>query len=315
MLSRGLAQMRKTTHLGVDIGSVVLVGNSFVKGMSSIAGDLLDLSNADVFILTYVNCRGRRANKKRRKPAIDLEAEEGTACGSDELKQVSVICRARARVDGIDFRELLASLSGGGHARAASASVKLTEADAEALSLALVDSAIKQIPEPPPVSDFMTTEVVSVVLTSSLTEARALMLIGDHGALPVVTASNKLVGLISAEDIKNADAKGGEDSLRRPVSGWMRQKALYVEPDTPLYVAEGMIVEGGANVGILPVVNADEELVGVVSRTDVLVQRRLWHPTALALGDEDSADSGDGASSRNQDSSPSSVLKAVSSES
>lgn len=310
LLSRGLSDMKKTASRGVQIASVMLVGNNFVKGMSSIATDLLDLSNADVFVLTYVNCRGRSA-RKRRKPVIDEEAEEGTRCGPDELKQVSVICRSRARVDGVDFRELLRELSGGGHARAASASLKLTEADAVIMTEALVQAAIKQIPDPPPVSEFMTTEVSKVLLTATLLEARSLMKEGGHGGLPVVSEGNVLAGLITIEDINNAEHKSGDDALRRPVSGWMRQKALSLPPDTPLYVAEQMIVEAGSSVGLLPVVTESGELVGVVSRTDVLVQRRMWHPATVASSDAFDA----GVDSAAYDSTPSSILEAVSSES
>ncbi len=52
MLSLGLSQLKRTKYRGVQIGSVVLVGNTFLKGMSAVATDLLDLSNSDVFILT-----------------------------------------------------------------------------------------------------------------------------------------------------------------------------------------------------------------------------------------------------------------------
>jgi tRNA nucleotidyltransferase (CCA-adding enzyme) len=310
MLSRGLSQLKRTKHRGIEISSVVLVGNTFLKGMSAVASDLLDLSNADVFFLTYVNCRGRRANKKRRKPTIDVDADAGTACGPDELKQVSIICRARARVDGVDFRVLLQDLGGGGHARAASASLKLTEAAAEELTARLVRQAISQIPPPTPVSDFMTTEVVSVPLSATLLEARSLMRERGHGGLPVVDGDNRLAGLISVDDIDHAEMKGGKDALRRPVSGWMRQNAISVSPETPLYVAEQMITEGG-HVGRIPVVSGDDRLLGLVSRTDVLVQRRMWYPHVLP---KDAENSGDGEAEGEGDASPSSILQVVSSD-
>lgn len=287
MLSRGLRDLRRKKCRGVDIGSVVLVGNTFLKGMSAVASELSELSNCDVFFLTYVNCRGRRVNKKKRKPTIDIEADEGRACSPDELKQVSVICRARARVDGIDFRVLLQDIGGGGHARAASASLKLTEADAEKLTESLVDQAMDQIPDPVPVSEFMTTEVVSVSANASLLEARSIMLDRGHSGLPVVDDKNRLVGLINTHLLDAAEAKGGDEALRRPVSGWMRQNAPSVSLETPLYVAEKLITENA--VGRVPVVSDDDSLIGVVSRTDVLVQRRMWYPHVVrkSVGDSD----------------------------
>jgi tRNA nucleotidyltransferase (CCA-adding enzyme) len=278
LLSQGLSVLKRTRVRGVEIGSVLLVGPSFLKGMSTVANDLLDLSNVDVLVLTYVNCRGRRAsNKKRRKPAIDVDAESNDVlCGPEELKQVSIICRARARTEGVDFRDLLADLNGGGHARAASASLKMTEADAEDLTDLLVKQIVGQIPLPVPVSDFMTTEVVSVAADASLLDARSTMALHGHSGLPVVDENDALVGMIDAEDINLAESKGGSDTLRRPVSGFMHQKAFSVSPETPLYVAEQIIIEN--SIGRLPVVSGDAKLKGIVSRTDVLVQRRMWYP-------------------------------------
>ena len=60
------------------------------------ARDLLDLSNVDVLLLAYVNCRGRRSRKKK-------SMDDGAFCGPEQLRQVSVIGRPRARVNGIDF--------------------------------------------------------------------------------------------------------------------------------------------------------------------------------------------------------------------
>lgn len=308
MLSRGLRDLKRTKYLGIEIGSVVLVGNTFLKGMSAVASELSDLSNTDVFFLTYVNCRGRRSSKKKRKPTIDIEADEGRACGPDELKQVSIICRARARVDGVDFRVLLEDLGGGGHARAASASLKMTEADAERLTDDLVVQAIGQIPDPVPVSEFMTTEVVSVPSNASLLEARSLMVDRGHSGMPVVDENSRLVGLINAHLIDAAEAKGGDDALRRPVSGWMRQNAPSMSPETPLYVAEQLITDH--SVGRVPVVSGDDTLLGVVSRTDVLVQRRMWYPHVM----RDSEGDMDLGESEEDDSPPSSVYEVVATE-
>jgi hypothetical protein len=58
MLSRTLSQLQRVSFRGVQFGSVVVVGNTFIKGMSAVATDLLDLSNVDVIIFVYVNCRG-----------------------------------------------------------------------------------------------------------------------------------------------------------------------------------------------------------------------------------------------------------------
>jgi tRNA nucleotidyltransferase (CCA-adding enzyme) len=160
--------------------------------------------------------------------------------------------------------------------------LKMTEGDAEELTQRLVEQIAAKIPQPVPVSDFMTTEVVAIGPEASLFEARAIMDRHGHSGLPVVDEDQRLMGMIEAHDITNAAAKSGEDVLRRPVSGYMHKKAFGVAPETPLYVAEQIITEN--SLGRLPVVGADDTLQGIVSRTDVLVQRRMWYPHVVTEG-------------------------------
>jgi CBS domain len=188
--------------------------------------------NSSAFLVFFCTQGRRAANAvKRRKPPIDLEADQGNLCGPDDLKQVSVICRARARTDGVDFPALLKDIGGGGHARAASASLKLTEAQAEELTQRLVEQAMAQIPEPVQVSAFMTTDVVCAYRSTTLLDAREIMIKHGHNSVPVVDSeSARLLGLITLDDVNAAAQKGGDDSLRRPVTGWMRQNSTRVGP-------------------------------------------------------------------------------------
>jgi CBS domain-containing protein len=88
-----------------------------------------------------------------------------------------------------------------------------------------------QIPEPVQVSMFMTTEVVSAFRETTLSSARDVMIARGHNSLPIVDVeTNRLLGIITLDDVNAAAQKGGNDSLRRPVSGWMRQQATRVGP-------------------------------------------------------------------------------------
>lgn len=267
MLSQGLAELNRRRVHGVEIGSVVLVGRSFLKGMSTVATDLIDLSNVDVLILAYVNCRGRRAKRKK-------SMDDGEYCGPEQLKQISVIGRARARVDGVDFNKLFSSLGGGGHARAASASLKLTEAQAEELVDSLVEQTVQQIPQPRPVTDYMTTDVITILPTAHIGDAMRLMALHGKAGLPVVDENGILQGLITVQDVKLAERKSGAHGLRTPVAGWMHQKVVSVLPDTPFYEAERLVSEN--SLGRLPVVDSNNKLIGLITGTDVLVARQMW---------------------------------------
>lgn len=267
MLSTALSKLERRSVNGVEVGSLMLVGRTFMKGMSAVATDLLDIANLDVLLLAYVNCRGRKAKKK--KNVMDQEVFGGP----EELKQVSIIGRARARVDGIDFRELLENLGGGGHARAASASLKSTEAEAESLLAKLVEGAICQIPQPKPVSEFMSRNLVTIFPSAPIEQARRLMLLHGHQILPVMDEQSHLQGLITMQDIKLAERKRGTEAYSMPVGAWMHQNIVTVPSGTPFYVAEKIVAEN--TLGMLPIVDNDV-LVGAVTRMDVLVARRLW---------------------------------------
>lgn len=268
LLSQGLTDLQRQSVNGMEIGSLLLVGKSFLKGMSNVASDLLDLANLDVLILAYVNCRGRRSKKKKKTMDDDI------FCGPEQVKQVSLIGRARARVDGIDFRELFAELGGGGHARAASASIKATEAEVEEILSDLVKQAEEQIPQPRPVIDFMSTELVTIFPTAPISQARRLMALHGHQILPVVDENDFLQGLITVQDIKIAERKGGIEAFSTPVGAWVHQDVVTVPPTTPFFMAEKLVAEN--TLGMLPVVDEDKRLIGAVTRMDVLIARRLW---------------------------------------
>lgn len=270
MLSTALNELERRSVNGVEVGSLMLVGRTFMKGMSVVATDLLDIANLDVLLLVYVNCRGRKAKKKKKK---NMVADDDEYCSIEELKQVSIIGRARARVDGVDFGQLFEKLGGGGHARAASASLKSTEAEAREFLSELVDGAIRQIPEPKPVSDFMSRDLVTISPSALIEQARQLMVLHGHQILPVVDEQSHLQGLITMQDINLAERKRGPEAFSMPVGAWMHQGVVTVPSGTPFYVAEKMVAED--TLGMLPIVDGDV-LMGAVTRMDVLVARRLW---------------------------------------
>ncbi|MFJ7840775.1 DRTGG domain-containing protein [Lysinibacillus sphaericus] len=113
-----------------------------------------------------------------------------------------------------------------------------------------------------------------------------------HGAFPVVTANNKLVGMITVKDVIGRE----EDELiekvmtKNPIAGSMKMSVASA--------GHRMIWEG---IDLLPIVNDDNVLQGVISRQDVLkalqlAQRQPQHGETIddlvknemkVLGDED----------------------------
>lgn len=83
----------------------------------------------------------------------------------------------------------------------------------------------------------------------------------SHGAYPVVTAQNKLVGMITSKDVIGRDESEAIDKVmtKNPIAGSMKTSVASA--------GHRMIWEG---IDLLPVVNDDGALQGVISRQDVL---------------------------------------------
>lgn len=83
----------------------------------------------------------------------------------------------------------------------------------------------------------------------------------SHGAYPVVTAQNKLVGMITSKDVIGRDENEAIDKVmtKNPIAGSMKTSVASA--------GHRMIWEG---IDLLPVVNDDGALQGVISRQDVL---------------------------------------------
>ncbi len=133
------------------------------------------------------------------------------------------------------------------------------------------------------VRDVMTTKVVSVARHASYRQV-AELLTGHHvTALPVVTPEGLVVGVVSEADLlrkqerhENAERRPGwqfrpaarTKSEARTAEGLMTSPAVTIGPDTLLGTAARVMSDH--HVKRLPVVDAHGNLMGIVSRTDLL---------------------------------------------
>jgi CBS domain-containing protein len=133
------------------------------------------------------------------------------------------------------------------------------------------------------VRDVMTSDVVSVgKQTSGTTLAR---LLSEHhiDAVPVLTGAGKLAGVVSEADLLKVQQHSGasaRDGLlhRRPrttpghpaytAGQLMTSPAITIHPDAPLAVAARRMIDH--HLTLLPVVDEAAELIGVISRRDLL---------------------------------------------
>jgi CBS domain-containing protein len=135
------------------------------------------------------------------------------------------------------------------------------------------------------VRDIMTTDPVKVTGSTRLKEAARLMVRHRVSGLPVVDDGGKLIGIVSEGDfirreagrerphgVSLLDAVFGEGELEpvgaETVAEVMTRSVVTITPEAT--VGEAARVMGRRNVKRLPVVDLEGELVGIVSRADVV---------------------------------------------
>jgi CBS domain-containing protein len=121
---------------------------------------------------------------------------------------------------------------------------------------------------------YMTPAVRTVTRSCSMGEAEALFKQHDFNAFPVVEQS-KLLGIVSKFDFLKAFAfttgqmvPRYDELMRRPVGDVMTEAVVHVEPATPLTRVLQLMVN--LKIRSFPVLDADRQLIGVISRGDVM---------------------------------------------
>ncbi|GGH87809.1 CBS domain-containing protein [Pullulanibacillus pueri] len=141
------------------------------------------------------------------------------------------------------------------------------------------------------VADFMIHDVITVHSETPIKELLKLLIEHNIGGVPVVDKENKLIGMVSDGDIirylspreeavhdlfftvyveKGETAQEVLDrKMDEPVTEMMKKKHLYtVNKDDDFEVALRLLSQH--HFKKLPVVDADEKVIGVVSRGDIV---------------------------------------------
>ena len=168
---------------------------------------------------------------------------------------------ARSRVPEVDVGELLRQFGGGGHASAASATVK--GESLQAVLERLDRSLLLAVRPRRTVGQVMSSPVQTVDAAASVQDARDLLVRYNYSAMPVI-AEGQMVGIITRKLAEKTVYHGlGE----RPVTELMHTSIMRVTRETPLNTLIDHMVGGDRR--FVPVFEADQ-LVGVVTRTDLL---------------------------------------------
>ena len=114
--------------------------------------------------------------------------------------------------------------------------------------------------------DVMTRNPNCVSETDNVSDAARIMKSSDTGVVPVVEGK-KVIGLITDRDIIVRGLAEGKDLGNCKVNDLMTRKVQSVREDTP--VDEVLDLMSRGEVRRLPVVDANDDLVGIVSIGDI----------------------------------------------
>jgi CBS domain-containing protein len=114
--------------------------------------------------------------------------------------------------------------------------------------------------------DVMTPDPATVSEKDSIRDAARIMASEDTGVVPVVNG-RKVIGIVTDRDIVVRFVAEGKDLANARVNECMTKSVRSVKEDTP--VTEVLTMMSNAQIRRVPVVNASEELVGIVSIADI----------------------------------------------
>lgn len=230
LLNELIKSCRKLVINGVDVAIAYASIDYYVGDLSSLAHKLKDIENLNVLIV-----------------AVRMEDR--------------VFLVGRSRLPEVHVGEILQELGGGGHAFAASATVR----DTPLVQLLdqieeLLERHVRSRCE---ARHLMSSPVKTLPLASTIEAARELMARFNFNAIPIVD-DNRVVGIITRQVVEKA---AHHKLLRMGVDEVMSTDFDTAAPVTSLAELQQGIVDH--NQRCIPVLDADA-LVGVVTRTDLL---------------------------------------------
>ncbi|MEA5616775.1 CBS domain-containing protein [Cronbergia sp. UHCC 0137] len=236
LLTESLENLQYLCLRGYTIAWITLRTEGFVPGLSSLASEIIDLTESDAVLLAH-EC----------------------PLGEGDLR-LTVI--GRSQIPQTNLNLLFQIFGGGGHSQAAS--LNLRTATSQPILQQLLEGLKAQIPHPPTARDLMSSPVRSIRPEATIAQAQNILLRYGNSGLSVVDTQGQLVGIISRRDLDIALHHGFSHA---PVKGYMTTNLKTITPDTTLPQIESLMVT--YDIGRLPVLE-NGQLVGIVTRTDVL---------------------------------------------
>ena len=172
-----------------------------------------------------------------------------------------ILLVARCKAPELNVAKVMSEFGGGGHATAASATVK--EASVEVIEERLLEIIRTNVKPGKVASDIMTRPVISIQYDVPIKDADTVMTRYGVNVLPVLKEELYL-GLMSREVVEKAIFHGFGKST---VLDFSTTDAMTVGPNTPIRELETIMIE--QNQRFMPVID-DQKIIGAITRTDLL---------------------------------------------
>ncbi|MCK5229333.1 MAG: CBS domain-containing protein, partial [Desulfobulbaceae bacterium] len=169
---------------------------------------------------------------------------------------------ARSRIPEVNAGKIAADLGGGGHASAASASIRdMTIIETEEKLIRLLH---KHVRPRSLARELMSSPVISVKPDISINEANRVLTRYNITVVPILKKNQELMGHISRRVAEKSIFHGLGDL---PVTEYMSTEFATVPPTATLADIQELIIENRQR--FIPVVD-NQKVVGVITRTDLL---------------------------------------------
>jgi len=182
---------------------------------------------------------------------------------------------ARNQKDNIHLNEILKDFGGGGHEKAASATVKNEQG--KAVYDKLLEYLDKILAPAVTAAEIMSRPVEVMDVSASLLEASKYMEEISHTGLPVVDTDHHLVGFLTLRDIMKGRRA---NQMHAPVKAYMNKQLITAQPEVTIRQVEELLF--GNNIGHLPIVS-EGQIVGILTRTDYLNFRQTENKKRQAV--------------------------------